>query len=257
MSFRLAISLSLSACVALVAPSALADDTAAPAAAAAPHKDSVQTTRRATPMLGFAAESQAVPSRPFSDRPNASKKETGERHDDFRIGAIAGVGFPRPFAVEGLVKIKDWVAIGGEYSFLPDMTISGADVNFKAVAGDLRVFPFQGGFFVGARVGRQWLQGRTTVTVSQLSTSFRESANADTFFINPRLGYLKTWNNGLTLGIDAGVQIPINPNYQRSSDAAKIGFADEGTDKTLVTISNWLGNRVTPSVDLLRLGFLF
>lgn len=260
MTFRRVVCLNMFAAVAALSSSALADDTVtnmtAQSAAPALHRDGIQTTKRATPMLGFAAEPPSPP-RPVADRPAGEPQKDDDRRENFRIGVIAGVGFPRPFAVEGLVKIKRYVAVGGEYSFLPSMTIASADVSFKAIAADLRVFPFAGGFFVGAKVGKQWLSGRTTVSVEQVNTSFNEGAKADTFFVNPRVGFLKTWRSGITLGIDAGVQIPINPTYERDSDAAKIGVADASADKTLVTIANTLGNKITPSVDLLRVGFLF
>ena len=259
MTFRRVVCLNLFAAVAALSSSALADETVtnmtAMSVAPGVHRDGIQTTKHATPMLGFAAEPQ--PQRPVADRPAAEPKKDADEHENFRIGAIAGVGFPRPFAVEGLVKIKRYVAIGGEYSFLPTTTISSAEVSFKAIAADLRVFPFAGGFFVGAKVGKQWLSGRTSVSVEQVNTTFKEGAQANTLFINPRIGFLKTWHSGITLGIDAGVQIPISPSYQRDSDAAKIGVADASVDKTLVTIANALGNKITPSVDLLRVGFLF
>lgn len=255
MSFRRAVCLNLFAAVGALTASALADESVTQPTA----QPAVQTMKRATPMLGFAAELQAspLPPRPVADRPAGEPQREGDKREDFRIGAIAGVGFPRPFAVEGLIKIKRYVAIGGEYSFLPAMTISSADVSFKGVAADLRVFPFANGFFVGTKVGKQWLSGRTTVSVQQINSSFKESADANTFFVNPRVGFLKTWRSGITIGIDAGVQIPISPSYVRDSDAAKIGVTDASADKTLVTIANTLGNKVTPSVDLLRLGFLF
>jgi hypothetical protein len=259
-TFRRVVCLNVFAAIAALSSSAFADDTAtnmtATPSVSAPRRDGVQTMKRATPILGFAAEPQPQP-RPVADRPAGEPQKAGQKKENFRIGAIAGVGFPRPFAVEGLVKIRRYVAIGGEYSFLPTMSVGPVDVRFKAIAADLRVFPFAGSFFVGAKAGRQWLSGRTSVSVDQINTTFKEGADANTYFINPRVGFLKTWESGITLGIDAGVQIPINPSYQRESDAAKMGVADAGTDKTLVMVANALGNKMTPSVDLLRVGFLF
>src|SRR6516225_4081469 len=78
-----------------------------------------------------------------------------ETVEPFRIGAIAGVGFPHPLAIEGLVKIEDVVAFGIEYAVLPKTTIGGVQTSLWSLSGDLRVFPFKGAFFVGARVGRQ------------------------------------------------------------------------------------------------------
>jgi hypothetical protein len=185
--------------------------------------------------------------------------ETRERTPDehFRIGPLVGVGFPRPFAIEGLAKIERLVGVGFEYSFLPRMSVFNADTGFKAFAVDLRVFPFRGAFFIGVRTGRQWLDAKATLTAGQFG-EFTESMAAATWFFNPRAGVLYTFQSGITLGIDAGVQVPINPSYERQGRATEAGLASQfDIDGTLMSIANALGNRTTPTVDLLRLGFLF
>ncbi|MDF2693736.1 MAG: hypothetical protein K0S65_2119 [Labilithrix sp.] len=221
-------------------------------------------------LRGFAiaaamATSVALPSSAAAAAPlaktgeRANGGETRERvpAEHFRFGPIVGVGFPRPFAIEGLAKIERLVGVGFEYSFLPRMSMFNADTGFKAFATDLRVFPFKGAFFIGARAGRQWLDAKTTLTAGQFG-SFTESMAASTWFVNPRAGVLYTFESGITLGIDAGVQIPINPSYERSGRATEAGLASQfDIDGTLVAVANTLGNRTTPTVDLLRLGFLF
>ncbi len=180
-----------------------------------------------------------------------------ERAEHFRIGPLVGVGFPRPFAIEGFAKLEKLVGVGIEYSFLPRMSFVNVDTSFKAFAGDLRVFPFKGAFFIGARMGRQWLDAQALVTAGPLGT-FAESMAASTWFVNPRAGFLHTFDSGITVGIDAGVQLPINPTFERSGRATDAGLASQtGIDDTLLAVANGLGNSMTPTVDLLRLGFLF
>ncbi|HVH42227.1 MAG TPA: hypothetical protein VM925_07775 [Labilithrix sp.] len=219
--------------------------------------------------IAFAAAALAVPSSAFAAEPatETTSHKTGERAagekreqrkpEHLRIGPLVGVGFPRPLAVEGFAKFERLVGVGVEYSFLPRVNLMNVDTSFKALAADLRIFPFKGAFFIGARMGRQWLDAKTTLSAGQLG-SFQESMSASTWFVNPRLGFLYTFDSGITVGIDAGVQLPISPSYKRSGAATDAGVASgSDVDQTLVLVSNALGNSTTPTLDLLRLGFLF
>lgn len=173
------------------------------------------------------------------------------------MGPLLGVGFPRPLAVGGLVKFEKFVGVGLEYSFLPRVTVANVDTAFNAFAVDLRVFPFRGAFFIGARAGRQWLDARASLNAGRFGV-FTESMEAATWFLNPRAGFLHRFDNGITIGVDAGIQLPINPTYRRSGAATEAGIASQlDVDGTLVAVADALGNNVTPTIDLLRLGFLF
>jgi hypothetical protein len=135
---------------------------------------------------------------PERDRPGA--EPTGRSDEDqapLRIGAVAGVGFPHPLAIEALVKIEGVLALGLEYSALPKTTIVGVNAKAWALAADARIFPFR--------------------------------------------------------GIDAGVQIPIGASLTTTVPA---GLPPQ-IDNTIASIANTFGNGVTPTVDLLRIGFLF
>ncbi len=175
--------------------------------------------------------------------------------DAFRIGAFGGVGFPRPLSIEGFAKIEKVVGVGIEYSVLPAMTLNGIDTTFWALSGDVRVFPFENGFFVGMTVGRQHVGASTTLTLPSPYPSLPESVTADTWFINPRIGFLSTWNWGLTVGIDAGVQIPLSASFASTIPTnlpVNIPIATDATD-----MAHLLGKSVLPTVDLLRVGLLF
>jgi len=197
----------------------------------------------------FTFSPYAAPNADRVDAPATSSKEK------FRVGALAGVGFPRPFAIEAFAKAHKVVGFGVEYSFLPKVNMFGADTTFGAVAADLRVFPFKNGLFVGLRGGHQWLDTRMTVSAGRFGSS-RETMSASTWFVNPRIGVLHTFSSGVTLGIDAGIQVPISPSYSRTGALAGNEFAKD-TDKTLVGIANALGNKTTPTIDILRVGFMF
>jgi hypothetical protein len=180
-----------------------------------------------------------------------------ERADDdteaLRLGAIAGIGFPHPLALEALAKVDRLLAVGVEYSFLPTTTLRGVEGSAWALAVDARVFPFRNGFFLGVRGGRQVLSASTTVEVGGFG-SLVESARAEAWFINPRIGFLWTWRSGFTIGTDAGVQLPITATL---TSTLPTGLAGGPTDQTIASVASALGNGITPTLDLVRLGFLF
>jgi hypothetical protein len=204
--------------------------------------------------LGLSASSaHADTTQPERDRPAAvSADRSDEDTESVRMGAVAGVGFPHPLAIEALVKIDGVLALGVEYSTLPKTTIATFDASFWAIAADARLFPFRNGFFIGVRGGKQVLRATTTAKLGALGT-FSESGEANTWFVNPRIGFLWTWRSGFTVGIDAGVQIPIGPTLTTTLPA---GMPAQ-VDRTIASIANTFGNGVTPTVDLLRIGFLF
>ena len=171
---------------------------------------------------------------------------TPSRRRDVRAGAFAGVGFPRPITIEAMARMFDTVGLGVEYSVLPSMTISGVQTTFWALAADARWFPFRNGFFIGFAAGYQHLSGQTT-------TPWTGPAGiaAETWFLNPRVGLLATTHWGLTLGVDAGIQIPVAATLTDDIPTSHPA-AEEARD-----VARLFGKRVLPTVDLLRVGFLF
>lgn len=204
----------------------------------------------------FAEPAASEVKEPASDPEPA--KEKGDPHgfsedtDHVRVGPLLGLGLPRPLAIEALVKIERVVGIGIEYSFLPKMNLFGVETAFYAVAADLRVFPFRGGFFLGLRAGYQRISAAATVDIAQLG-SLTESAVAESTFVNPRLGFLWTWANGFTIGIDAGVQVPVSSSITSTIPTGLVVAVDD----SMVKVANALGHSPVPTVDLLKIGFLF
>lgn len=174
--------------------------------------------------------------------------------DHLRFGLLGGIGLPRPLAIEALLKIERVVGIGVEYSLLPRMNLFGVETTYWAVAADLRVFPFRGGFFLGLRAGYQQIGAAATLAVSGLG-SMAETATATSTFVNPRLGFLWTWANGFTVGVDAGVQLPLSTSMETSLPPALAELAEVSSSMTRV--ASTLGHDPIPTVDLLRVGFLF
>lgn len=179
----------------------------------------------------------------------ANDDQTSREPEHARIGALAAAGFPRPISFEAMLKLERVVAFGAEYGFLPSVSIGGVTTTARAIAADLRVFPFRGAFFVGARAGHQHLGASTTVTVASYG-SLAESIDVDAWFVNPRIGFLWTWASGLSLGVDAGVQLPVT-----ASTSSTIPNGVQGVGP-IVDTTNALGRGVLPTVNLLSVGLL-
>jgi hypothetical protein len=185
--------------------------------------------------------------RPARDKiATSSPDEERERVDPVAVGAIAGVGFPRPLAVEGLVKLHDRIALGLEYGVMPEITVAEINTRLWSVAGDLRVFPFGGMLFAGLRGGRQHIGADTTVPVDGRDAV--AAVNVDSWYVNPRVGILWTSKLGLTLGTEAGVQVPIGSRVSTN--------LPRGTSDTVVSVADALGKQVIPTLDLIRVGFV-
>jgi hypothetical protein len=202
-----------------------------------------------TPAVGPPA--QLTPPAPVSELGPAPPPGERLAHEPLlqpiHFGAIAGVGFPRPLAVEAMVELGGYVALGAEYGVLPAVTIDDVDTSLWSLAADVRFFPFRGAFFLGLRTGRQHVSAATTVTVPMLGSA-NEALGLDSWFLNPRAGFLWRFKEGLTLGVEAGVQIPVSPTTTSSLPLS----LDPAAARTIDS----LGKTVLPTVDLIRIGFL-
>lgn len=198
----------------------------------------------------------AAPSGPTRDK--ASSDSDGARDsrrvDHLRLGVLGSAGFPRPLAIEGLLKLERTVALGVEYSALPQMTISSVHTSFWAVAGDARVFPFRGPFFFGLRAGHQHLGADTSIAITGYGT-LPASVTVDTLFINPRVGFLWTWEPGISLGINAGIQIPLSSTTTDSLPTTSVSVVKNAKSQ-LNQVAGSLGQTTLPTVDLIQLGIL-
>jgi hypothetical protein len=174
------------------------------------------------------------------------------------VGAVAGLAFPRPISVEGFIGLGDRAVVGVEYGVLPPVTISGIRTTLWGVAGDARVFPFRGPFFVGLRAGVQHLGASGSVTLASTGP-LGASLDATTWYLNPRIGVLWTFVSGVTLGVDAGVQVPIATS-QSTSVPALANVPPQAMDSALARVSSVtdpIARHALPTFDLLQLGYTY
>jgi hypothetical protein len=146
-----------------------------------------------------------------------------------------------------MAVISHVVAVGAEYGTLPAVTIDGVNTSSWSLAGDLRVFPLHGAFFLGLRAGRQHVGATTTIAVGSFGSA-TEVLGLDSWFLNPRVGFLWTTRQGLSFGVEAGVQVPIGAAISSTLPLSLYPTAQRTIDA--------LGRTVLPTVDLLRVGLL-
>ena len=195
-----------------------------------------------------------------ADRPaNTEPAGSGKRTDHLRVGAIVSAGFPRPLAIEGIVKLERLLSFGLEYSTQPRITVSDVSFVSWAITGSARVFPLRGPFFLGLRAGRQHVNAQAAV--SGYGYTLPIALGVDTTFINPQLGFLWTWEPGITIGIDAGLQIPLSSSTSStlvsSSMPSAVQQAVSPVQRTLENTAGVIGQTMLPTVDLLKLGMMF
>jgi hypothetical protein len=221
---------------------------------------SIALATAATPSVAHALPSSVAPvdeapsqppsttAPPEKEAPDKDTPPSGS-NDRFRIGALAGVGFPRPLSVEAMAKLGGYVAVGAEYGVLPAITIDGVSTSSWAATGDLRVFPFHGMFFVGFRAGYQHIDASATASLAGVGSA-SASASLDSWIVNPRIGLLYTSRAGISIGVEAGLQLAVGSTFSTTLPAALALQVRQSTP--VQTLSGAL-----PTVDLLRIGMLF
>jgi hypothetical protein len=86
-----------------------------------------------------------------------------------------------------------------------------------------------------------------TVSVMRIGSA-TASVTIDTWFINPRAGFLWTTREGLAFAIESGLQFPLSPETTSSLPLSTMPFVQSAVEA--------VGKSVIPTLDLLRVGFL-
>ena len=267
-------------------PRATFPSESAPPARAAPIRKP-PPTREPAPVTATAAPEPAQPApstasspppRPPPAKPPASKDEddTDGIFGPFRIGGLVGVGLPGVLSFGGAIKLTRYFGAGLNISVIPTIRISlygEAELAYKEYDIYGRIFPFGGMFFVGAGAGYATITGslRSSYDVRAYQhlapglppELFVESeAFVRTLVLMPQIGLQHTFGSGLTLGIDAGAQVPIAPSEIKFETRLPAGIPQQVIDQyvepnnqkvrdTLDTI----GRAIVPTLNL-RVGWL-
>jgi len=174
---------------------------------------------------------------------------------DFNAGATVGVGLPSPVSFQLLGKYKKLVGVNVEYGFLPELRLPVGDgVNISQHMADfsLHLYPFKGAFFLGCGVGFQNLAASATTT--QQGVTGKATAEVDTVFLSPRLGFLHRFDFGLAIGMDVGVQLPVSGSTSISGSAGGVNLTPP---KDATDVADKIQTTPIPIVHLLQLGYVF
>lgn len=214
-------------------------------------------------LLGVFVASPAAAEQPPADAPVAPDRSVYAEDGllgSVRLGPTIGFGAPDGVRFGVLAKWQGLLAAGGAFSVLPEMTVPGSDAKVVRASGEIfaRVHPFHGAFFVGLAGGYAQTKG----TMAEERMAFRQVQNVEThayasaFFIAPHAGFQWMIRPGVTVGCDAGLEIPISAS-RPSFDAAKYGLVMpvEGKGSAADT-TNAIATSPIPVVRLIELGYL-
>ena len=132
-----------------------------------------------------------------------------------RLGLLVSGGFPRVLQAEASLRLADVIALGFEWSYLPDVTLADVRFHMMSYQGTLRWSPWRGAFHLGAGGGVQ------SYASSSGTTNTRARIDVTQPIVSPHLGWHWVLASGLTLGVDVGLQIVLASDPKASlRDAA-------------------------------------
>lgn len=193
---------------------------------------------------------------------------------------MVGVGLPNLLSFGGLVKITRYFGGGINIGLIPTVKISyygDAKLLYQEYDVFGRIFPFGGGFFVGAGVGYETVKGTLTDSMSTASlppipgitlpSSFQydSAGSVRTLVLTPQIGYFYTTKIGFSIGLDVGAQLPIapsqitfnsrlTPNSSQFANLIRTQFM-EPTDKKVYDTLQTIGRTPLPTFNI-RIGWL-
>ncbi len=183
--------------------------------------------------------------------PEGSVYRAHGRLGDVRLVPSFGFGLPEGMRASALVKASGLLSAGGAYAVLPSFPVPGvgAQVARTSAEGFLRVHPLRNAFYVGLA------GGFVDADVSIVRGDGVALARTHAAFVAPHVGFQWMLSMGLTIGLDAGVEIPLGAN-RSDVDAEKSGRPISGDARGRIASSmDVLTSKPMPVVRLLELGF--
>lgn len=252
-------------------PSAAFDTAPEPARAPPP-----RTAPPATPSP-VAAVPASVPAPAPPPEREPKKDDGGGLFGPIRIGPTVGVGLPGLLAFGGMLKLTRYFAAGVDVSIIPNLRFSfygDASIEYQGYELYGRIHPFGGGFYVGANLGYAHVSATYEETIDVPAgfqmlfpepveeIDFSSQGDMQTLVLSPGIGYFHTWRSGFSLGVGAGLQIPVAPSEISYSSRTDPNLPDEieeqvlgPTDRVVQDTLESVGQSLIPRVEL-RLGWL-
>ena len=167
----------------------------------------------------------------------------------------------------GTIKLFDYLGFGLNMGMIPDIQVSmygEADLKYREYDAFGRLYPFGGGFFLGAGVGYHSVEGTFTKTIETSVPQYptytvTSHGSVRAMILTPQLGWFSIFGSGFALGIDIGAQVPIAPSEIEFDTNLPDGIPqeytfDQSNEEVLETLDK-LGKAIVPVLNI-RLGFM-
>lgn len=186
-----------------------------------------------------------TPTPPVDAPPAAPESPPPPEAPALRFGGdVAVVSLPRLVSVDLLVRYKAFAG-GVAFEYLPPGIAKFGDktsLSWLQAAAQARYFVWKP-IFVGALVGYQFARADSEKFGSEIDYV------SQGLFVGLRAGVLFTLKNGLALGGDLGLTIPIAPSLSQTPE--------DVDDSNARKAARTFGEFVMPQVSLFRVGFFF
>lgn len=179
-----------------------------------------------------------------------------------RVGPTVGIGAPDGLRFGLFTTWKGLLGAGGAVSVIPTLDFPSSEpatVSRFTGEGFLRVHPFRGAFYAGLAAGVAKTEARTSLLAIEGEPRSRVDvhASSSTFYLAPHLGFRWMLSFGLTVGFDAGVEIPVAAGKSQL-DASAAGQSLQVDGKgPIATAMNYAATKPIPALHLLEVGYAF
>jgi hypothetical protein len=174
-----------------------------------------------------------------------------------RLGPTVGFGAPDGMRFGLFATWKGLLGAGGALSTVPTIAAGPAQISRFSAEGFLRVHPFRGAFFLGLAGGMARTEGAMTQVVTADSSRVDLKTVASVVYLAPHAGFRWMLPFGMTVGFDAGVELPIvssGPTYQATHGKDVQQVEGKGIVASAMTFA---ATKPVPVVRLLEIGYAF
>ena len=177
-----------------------------------------------------------------------------------------GTGLPNVLNFGATAKLFDHLGFGLNMGMIPDVQVSmygEATLSYREYDAFGRLYPFGGGFFLGAGVGYHSVEGSFTKTIETpipLYPSYTVTSHGSVraMILTPQIGWFSIFGSGFALGFDIGAQVPIAPSEiefdTNLPPEVPQQYVDESNKEVLESLDK-LGKTIVPVVNI-RVGFM-
>lgn len=126
------------------------------------------------------------------------------------LGPVFNLGIANPLGFGMHARIGNYLGVGIDYQFLPEISIQSAATTASLLTVDGRVYPFGGAFFLSAGFAVQSVSAVASATVSDgQGNAYAFAARGAVHVPMVKFGLGFFGHKGFVLGIDLAVGVPL------------------------------------------------